>query len=253
MDREVSKRFLDALIYIATIDEDIDLTEIGFFYEMGEKFGFQHSEMDAIIEDTENKKEELKEILSEIEDEGDKVFLIKLLTDLCHADGKYSASEKAGMIEICEMLGVDSKSLKKIEREYSVNEGKQAFRTGFEAVKKGLSFVGKKGVAGGKIVASGISSGVGKAGTKLSDAMKRAKILREENKKLREELKKTTVSDATKQNIILKLNAKISELTSELKREKEKNKQNEEMIKLLQAQVEDLERTMMVVEAAQTA
>lgn len=253
MEREVGKSFLNALIYIAMVDVNFDSDENDFFYEVGEELGFQNNEIEALIKEAENRKEGLEEILSGIESEDDKTSLLKLLIDLCHVDGKYSASEKAGMIEICGMLGLETKSLKKLEREYLANEGKQAFRKGFGAVKNGLSFVGKKSVAGGKIVASGISSSVGKASTKLSDAMKRAKTLREENKKLREELKKTTVSEATKQNIILRLNAKISELTSELKREKTKNKQNEEMIRLLQAQLEDLERTMVVAEAVQTA
>ena len=66
-------------------------------------------------------------------------------------------------------------------------------------------------------------------------------------------MKKTTITEAVKQKIILQLNSKISSLKMELKREKERNEQNEEIIKLLQAQLEDLEKTIEAAEAAKTA
>lgn len=253
MDKEIGKRFFDVLFYMATVDEDFDSMELNLFDEIGNEMGFQHSEIEAFVEEAKKRQEGLDDVLSKIEGEEDKFCLLKFLVNLCHVDGKYSASEKAGMTEICRMLGVDVRILKRIEREYLAKEGKQVFKKGLWAVRNGISFVGRKGAAGGKAVASGISTGVGKASTKISDAMKRAKTLREENRELREELKKTTVSETTKQSIILRLNAKISELTLELKHEKEKNRQNEEMIRLLQAQLNDLEKTMVVAEAVRTA
>lgn len=249
MDKQEGIICLEALLFISSIDEDFDESEKIFVAEFGKELGFSNEETDAILSNMNEEDRSLEEILAEIENEETKISLLNILIDLCHADGKYSKAEKNGVAEISRMLNVDGKTLKKLEMEYIARGGKQAFWKGVGAVKNGLAFVGGKGVAGGKFVASGI----GKAGSKLADAVKSAKKQREENKKLRAELKKTTITEAVKQKIILQLNSKISSLKMELKREKARNEQNEEIIKLLQAQLEDLEKTIEAAEAAKTA
>ena len=80
-----------------------------------------------------------------------------------------------------------------------------------------------------------------------------AKKAKEENKQLREQLKKDTLTEAVKQKVILQLHSKITNLMQQLKVERERNQKNEEMIRLLQAQIDDLMLTMEVAENAKTA
>ena len=106
---------------------------------------------------------------------------------------------------------------------------------------------------GSSSVAHSVSAGVGIVGTKISNSVESAKKLREENKALREKMKKETVSEKVKQRVITQLHSKITALSAQLKAEKERNNRNEEMINLLQAQIDDLMETMTVAENAKTA
>ncbi len=253
MGKNEAKSYIEALIYISSADGEITEAEKEYFVEKGHELGLAAEEIDDICSEIANDCICLGEILEKVESDETKTELIKTLVDLCHADGKYSADEKNGMAEICSMLGLDSKILRKIEIERIAKEGKDVIKKGFSALKSGLSFAGEKSVEGSKAVASGIAAGVGKASSKVSDAVASYKKLREENKQLREELKKTTVTEAVKQNIILQLTDKVTSLTTELKRERERNNRNEEIIKLLQAQLDDLEKTIEVAEEVKTA
>lgn len=253
MERNEDKQFIRAIIYIASIDDNIDESEKEFFYEVGNGMNITHDEINEICQEINSNSINLKEILSGFETDETKHSLLKLLIGICHVDGKYSDKEKEGMMEICNMLGVDAKILKKLEMEHYTKAGKQMFKKGFGVLKTGMIFAGEKGIQSGKFVASGIANGVGKVGSKLSEAIASAKQLREENKKLRDELKKTTITESVKQKIILQLNSKSTVLNEELKREKARNDKNEEIIKLLLAQLEDLEKTIEVAETAKTA
>ena len=70
---------------------------------------------------------------------------------------------------------------------------------------------------------------------------------------LREQLKKTTLTETIKQKVIVQLGAKIATLTEQLQAERKRNQQNEEMIRELQAQIDDLMETMEVAQNAKTA
>lgn len=253
MEEREKRAYIETMVFMASMDGKLDECEKEFFKEIGEGLGISADDTEQIcIERTTNYKS-LDEILSVMESSEAKESLIHSLIELCYVDGEYSVAEKNGMKIICNILNLDESVLKSIEMEWQIKAGKQAVLKGFDAVKNGLLFAGKMGKAGGMAVASGVSHGLGIAGSKLSSALANAKKLREENKQLREELRKTTVSEAVKQNIILQLNSKVTSLMAELKAEKERNDQNEEIIRLLQAQLEDLEATIEVAEAAKTA
>ena len=76
---------------------------------------------------------------------------------------------------------------------------------------------------------------------------------KEENKALREQLKKVTLTETIKQKVIVQLGAKITSLTEQLHAERKRNEQNEEMIRALQAQIDDLIETMEVAQSVKTA
>lgn len=83
--------------------------------------------------------------------------------------------------------------------------------------------------------------------------MENVKRTRQENAELREKLKSDTVSEAVKQKVIAMLHSKIRSLNEQLQEEKNRNDQNEEMIKMLQEQLADLESTMETAQKAKIA
>lgn len=73
-----------------------------------------------------------------------------------------------------------------------------------------------------------------------------AKKFKEENERLRNELKKANLGNKTKQEVIKRLNEQLEQVKVELKVEKEKLKRNEERIKLMEEQITDLMETIKI-------
>ena len=203
MEQKEKELFIKSLIYIATIDDELNQSEKDFFIGVGEDLGLSNSDVDRVYTEMTSGTEDLREILAGIESDEVKRSLLGTLLDICYIDGKYSEIEKAGMAEICAMLDVDSNVLKRIEIEHWSKEGKQVLKKGMDILKYGAHVASKKSIQGGKFVATEIASGLGKISSKLSDALASAKKLHNENKELRAELKKTTLTEAIKQKIIL--------------------------------------------------
>lgn len=74
--------------------------------------------------------------------------------------------------------------------------------------------------------------------------------IKEENKKLKEELRKSNIDNATKQEIIKKLNEQIKKLNEALEKEKEKVETNEDTIKILKVQIDELYEILKEAKAA---
>ena len=72
----------------------------------------------------------------------------------------------------------------------------------------------------------------------------------EKSKELREELRKANVDNATKQKVIIQLNKKIDDLKAALKEEEGKTNRNEDTIRILKEQLNDILETLKVAEAA---
>ena len=73
---------------------------------------------------------------------------------------------------------------------------------------------------------------------------------KKENEELRKELKKSNMDNATKQKVIQNLNKRIEKLEQALAEETEKRQRDEEKIRILQEQVDDLFETYAVACAA---
>lgn len=263
--------YLKALIYIAASDEDFDEREMEFFIEAGLSCGLSHSEVLSIKDSVTRKEESLEDILRDITVEDTKTELLCDLLTLCYLDGSYSILEQVGMRAICDILGIAEERLEELETlaEESFKKEKNPFqlfkksriggnmlsglKKAFEASKEGSKVFGSKVKKGGSSVARSVSKGVGIVGTKISGSVESVKKQKEENRILREKLKKETISEAVKQRVISQLHGKITTLSAQLKAEKERNHKNEEMIRLLQAQIDDLEETMSVAENARVS
>lgn len=246
---EEQKAYIKVLIYIASIDGAISEEELTFFTEKGEEIGISKEECETAVKEVVTDKEKFENIICNIKTEETKMALLEELISLCHSDGEYSMAEKIGMTDICISLGLDTSILKKFENKSKINNVKKRF----DNAKSSASALGKKVVNNTSKIASRVANGIGNVGSKISLSIESAKKLREENKELRERLKEETISESVKQKVIIQLNLKIKTLTEQLKLEKECNRQNEEMIKLLKAQIDDLYDTVQVAEMAKTA
>ena len=76
-----------------------------------------------------------------------------------------------------------------------------------------------------------------------------AKKSKEENEKLRGELKKTTMDNKAKQKVIEKINRQLEQVKAELEEERAKAKKNEDRIRLMEEQLDDLMETLRVAYA----
>ncbi len=253
ISRDNTMACLELLLYVATLDGQIEEDEMSYFKEIAVANGMSDEEIEEMQIDVLGGIVPVEDIAKKIVNPAEKESVLTDLVYLCYSDGNYSQEEKEGLQYISELMGVSADELKRIERNCAVGNGKNKIKSGIVLAGKGLGKLGKKGLAGGIIAGKSVAKGLGIAGSKVSDALASAKKLKQENMELREILKKVTISDAVKQKVILQLNSKVAKLTEDLRREKEKNKQNEEMINLLQAQLDDLALTLEVAESSKTA
>jgi len=270
MEHTEAVAYLKTLQFIASADNSLDDGELKCFNLAGIDAGLCPGEIAEIQNDVLTQQEKIEDIVKGIVDEKVKVSLVKELLSLCYIDGEYSVAEQNGMVEICGLLGIDGNNLSKLEAE--IDKYSKRHKTGspwrkstlspfllenmakaFEAGKNGTKLVGQRIAEGSSTVAHSVALGIGTVGAKISFSIESAKKAKEENKQLRERLKTDNLSEAVKQKVILQLNSKIKAMTSQLREEKQNNERNEELIRLLQAQIDDLTETMEVAQNVKTA
>lgn len=128
--------------------------------------------------------------------------------------------------------------------------GAAATSAGLAAIGGGSLAAGGLGMAGGTAIIQAVAGGVGVLGSKIAFSAADAASAKKENRELRDELKKSNIDNATKQKVITQLNAKIDQLKNELQKERVKADKNEETIKIIQEQIDDLYETLKVARAA---
>lgn len=254
---EQGMQYLRALMYIAAADESISEDEYICFSKIAVNSGLTEDAVAEIKIEIEAGKADLQEILSGITDDKTKKKLLHDLLVICFADDSYSVAEQNGMREICALLNVGDKKLAQIEREAKISHSMQkasgSFLGAVNAGAVGTVALGKKAIDGSEVLFRSVADGLNTVGSKIAFSLESAKKAKEENKALREQLKKTTLTEAIKQKVIVQLGAKIANLTQQLQAERKRNQQNEEMIRELQAQIDDLMETMEVAQNAKTA
>ncbi len=242
--------YIKTIMLIAASDDNIDDEEIAYLKRIGKKIGLSDEDFSLAKECVLSKAETINDVTNKLQEKATKLSLLYELLVLCYADSVYTIVEKQGMRDLCIILGLESKELDTLEKSFSAVN---SMKSGMNSLGKKLNILGEKSVEGGKKIAQSVASGIGTVGSKISLTIANSKQLKEENKNLREELKKITLSEAVKQKIVLQLNSKITSLKTALQAEKERNQKNEDMIKLLQEQISDLMLTVDVAEAAKTA
>lgn len=268
MNERESISYLKILLYIAASDQNISEDEMVYFNKAGKELNIPDSEISNIINSITNGTLSIENAAGEITDKDTKLSLVEELLNVCYADGNYSLAEKIGISDICILLNIESEDLQKLERKIetknkikvAINNSKSVgdkligkVSSAFNYGKSNISTAGKKIADGSSELAHAISSGVSTIGSKISLSMENVKRTRQENAELREKLKSDTVSEAVKQKVIAMLHSKIRSLNEQLQEEKNRNDQNEEMIKMLQEQLADLESTMETAQKAKIA
>jgi uncharacterized tellurite resistance protein B-like protein len=254
---EQSIQYLKAIMYIASADNRVSEEEFEYFLGIAVSNGLTEEDATSIRLEIESNTLLLSEILKEITNEKTKKKLIHDLLLICLTDGDYSVAEQNGIKDICGLLEISDKKLVQYEREakfiHTTQKASNSVLGAINAGTKGTARLGKKAFDGSKTALRSVADGLNTIGSKISFSLESAKKAKEENKELREQLKKNTLTEAVKQKVIIQLAAKIASLKEQLQNEKKRNQQNEEMIRELQAQIEDLLLTMEVAENAKTA
>lgn len=254
---EQSIQYLKALMFIASADNSISEEEFEYFLEVAVSNRLTEEDATSIRLEIASNTLSLSAILNEITDEKIKKKLVHDLVLICLADGDYSVAERNGIKDICNLIEISDKKLVQYEREakfiHTTQKVSNSVIGAINAGANGTMNLGKKALDSSKTAFRSVTDGLNTIGSKISFTLESAKKAKEENKKLREQLKKTTLTEAVKQKVIMQLAAKIANLKDQLQAEKKRNQKNEEMIRELQAQIEDLMLTMEVAENAKTA
>ena len=257
MENKEKIAFLKTLFYIAVNDDELTEAEENYFFELGKSFDLTEEEVTEIKYEMYFHIETLEDIVSGIKSDDTKELLINELLSLCFIDNNYSEEERQGILIICELMKFDVNRFAKIEsnfkKEHRLKLVNNFVKKTLETGKSTLLSLGNKIQADSKVVSKSVSKGVKSINNKISSTLEITRKTKEENEALREKLKNNNVTESIKQKIILQLNNKILNLTTQLKIEKERKDKNEEMIELLQMQIIELTKTKEVAENIQTA
>lgn len=128
--------------------------------------------------------------------------------------------------------------------------GAAATSAGLAALGGGSLAAGGLGMAGGTALIQAVAGGVGLVGAGIATNAAELAKSEKENEELKRKVKNGNIDNATKQKIIAELNAKIENLKAELKKEKEKNQKNDEKIRTMEAQLNDILDTLEAFKAA---
>lgn len=115
MDYQERVAYLEALMFMATIDEKVDEVELEHFHQVGAMYGICNDEIEAIKKSILKRGKSPEQILSPIKHRETKLALIYELLALCYVDGSYDLVEKNGMATICNILNIEISKLHELE------------------------------------------------------------------------------------------------------------------------------------------
>ena len=115
MTYEERVAYVEALMYIATVDETINEEELNYFDQVGQLYCIESKELDSIKKNIINKEKSIEDILKPIKNRSTKLSLLYELVALCYVDESYDVLEKHGMKRICAILDVEEEKLQEIE------------------------------------------------------------------------------------------------------------------------------------------
>ena len=115
MKHEERVAYVEALMCVATLNEKVEEKELEYFSQVGQMYDLASEEIESIKKSILGKEKTLEEILSPISDRKIKLSLIYELLAICHIDGSYDLIEKKGMLNICNIMGIEESKLHELE------------------------------------------------------------------------------------------------------------------------------------------
>ncbi|AIQ62448.1 hypothetical protein PSTEL_04315 [Paenibacillus stellifer] len=115
MEYQERVSYLEALMFMATIDEKVEENELEHFNRVAAMYGISSDEIESIKEIVLKKEKTVEEILSPIKSRQTKLALIYELLALCYTDGSYNFAEKNGMTNVCNILNIEISKLRDLE------------------------------------------------------------------------------------------------------------------------------------------
>lgn len=106
--------YVEALIYISTLDEAISAEEKEYVMEIALRYGIPEEYIDSMWKNI-TETGDISKALQPIKERRLKLLLVNELIAICYADGRYSDKEQNGMKNICSILGVEEEKLREIE------------------------------------------------------------------------------------------------------------------------------------------
>ena len=107
--------YIEALMFMSTIDEKIEESELEHFNQVGDMYGISSDEIESIKKSVIKKEKTAEEILSPIKSRQTKLALIYELLALCNTNGSYDLAEKNGMTNVCNILNIEISKLHDLE------------------------------------------------------------------------------------------------------------------------------------------
>ena len=128
--------------------------------------------------------------------------------------------------------------------------GAAATSAGLAALGGGALAAGGAGMAGGTLLVQAVAGGVGILGASIATNAADGAKAKKQNEELREELRTQNIDNATKQKLIQQLNSQLEQLKEALAEEAKKTEQDEEKIRILQEQINDIMETLEIAKSA---
>lgn len=115
MEYQERVSYIEALMFMATIDEKIEENELEHFKQVGAMYGISSEEIESIKKSILKKEKTAEEVLSTIKSRQTKLALIYVLLALCYTNGSYDLAEKNGMTNVCNILNIEISKLHDLE------------------------------------------------------------------------------------------------------------------------------------------
>ena len=114
MKKEEIIPYLKTIMSVALADEKIEDSEFVYFNQIANMYGLSEDDMDDIQCCIFNKKEPIKNFIFGITERDTKLNLLYELSALCYVDNNFSSVEKKSIINVCQLLNIESEKLEEI-------------------------------------------------------------------------------------------------------------------------------------------
>lgn len=114
MKREEKVPFLKAVLFMAKVDRDTDITELSYYQRLCIDLGLGSEEFSNIQTAVLSGKESLEEYLDQIQERSTKLQLLYQMMTMVCTDGKIDNAEFERIMEVSEYMKVEGEKVREI-------------------------------------------------------------------------------------------------------------------------------------------